>query len=175
MYSFPLSENSVSSELLDNSHVDHKRLTQSRKCAITFDFKMTLGSTFVQRSILREILLYVTAVVCREREYSNAEELPCVIIYLVFRQNSMFCPFGEYFNLSILKRKICVYNWKFKKKNLFVVVFGTNQLTNLIFLLFATYPQNQNPTLMILWSYKVLSYLNFLRLFLFQQLDQLIT
>ena len=93
MYSFPLSENSVSSELLDNSHVDHKRLTQSRKCAITFDFKMTLGSTFVQRSILREILLYVTAVVCREREYSNAEELPCVIIYLVFRQNSMFCPF----------------------------------------------------------------------------------
>ena len=87
MYSVLLSENSVSSELLENLHVDHKRLTQPKNGVVTFDFKMNLGSTFVKRSILREILLYLTAVVCTDREYSNAEELLCVIIYIVFRQH----------------------------------------------------------------------------------------
>ena len=70
MYSFLLSENSVSSELLENLHVYHKRLTQSKNGVVTFDFKMKLGSTFVKRSILREILLYLTAVVCTDREYT---------------------------------------------------------------------------------------------------------
>ena len=92
MYSFLLSENSVSSELLENLHVDHKRLTQPKNGVVTFDFKMKLGSTFVKRSILKEILLYLTAV-CTDREYSNAEELLCVIVYRVFQQNSIFCLF----------------------------------------------------------------------------------
>ena len=93
MYSFLLSENSVSSELLENLHVDHKRLTQSKNGVVTFDFKMKLGSTFVKRSISGEILLYVGAVVYRDREYSNFEELLCIMVYIVFRQNSIFCPF----------------------------------------------------------------------------------
>ena len=92
MYSFLLSENSVSSELLENLHVDHKRLTQSKNGVVTFDFKMKLGSTFVKRRILGEILLYVAAVVYRDREYSNFKELLCVIVYIVFRKNSIFCP-----------------------------------------------------------------------------------
>ena len=92
MYSFLLSENSVSSELLENLHVDHKSLTQPKNGVVTFDFKMKLGSTFVKRSILKEILLYLTAV-CTDREYSNAEELLCVIVYRVFQQNSIFCLF----------------------------------------------------------------------------------
>ena len=61
MYSFLLSENSVYSELLENLHVVHKRLTQSKIGVFTFDFKMKLGSTFVKRNALGEILLYVTA------------------------------------------------------------------------------------------------------------------
>ena len=92
MYNFLLSENSVSSELLENLHVGHKRFTQSKTGVVTFDFKMKLGSTFVKRSILKEILLYLTAV-CTDREYSNAEELLCVIVYRVFQQNSIFCLF----------------------------------------------------------------------------------
>ena len=48
MYNFLLSENSVSSELLENLHVDHKRFTQSKVGVVTFDFKLKLGSTFVQ-------------------------------------------------------------------------------------------------------------------------------
>ena len=39
MYSFLLSENSVPSELLENLHVDHKRLTQSKNGVATFDLK----------------------------------------------------------------------------------------------------------------------------------------
>ena len=57
MYSFLLSENSMSSELLENLHVVHERLTQSKSGVFTFDFKMKLGSTFVERSVLRETLL----------------------------------------------------------------------------------------------------------------------
>ena len=68
MYSFILSENSVSSELLENLHVVYKRLTQSKKSVVTFDFKMKLGSTFVERSVLGESLLYVVAVVYRDRQ-----------------------------------------------------------------------------------------------------------
>ena len=92
MYNFLLLENSVLSELLENLHVDHKRFTQSKTDVVTFDFKMKLGSTFVKRSILREISLCLTAV-CTDREHSNAEELLCVIVYRVFRQNSIFCLF----------------------------------------------------------------------------------
>ena len=57
MYSFLLSENSMSSELLENLLVVHKRLTQSKNGVFTFDFKMKLGSTFVERSVLGETLL----------------------------------------------------------------------------------------------------------------------
>ena len=52
-----LSENSMSSELLENLHVVHERLTQSKSGVFTFDFKMKLGSTFVERSVLGETLL----------------------------------------------------------------------------------------------------------------------
>ena len=57
IYSFLLSENSMSSELLENLLVVHKRLMQSKNGVFTFDFKMKLGSTFVERSVLRETLL----------------------------------------------------------------------------------------------------------------------
>ena len=116
MYSFLLSENSVYSELLENLHVVHKRLTQSKIGVFTFDFKMKLGSTFVKRNALGEILLYVTAWVYRSGEYSNAEGLLCIIVYIVFPKNSTFCVW-EYINFSILQRKMSFYNWKFKKKN----------------------------------------------------------
>ena len=44
MYSFLFSENSVFSELLENLHVVHKTLSQSKDSPVTFDFKMKLGS-----------------------------------------------------------------------------------------------------------------------------------
>ena len=47
----------MSSELLENLHVVHKRLTQSNNGVFTFGFKMKLGSTFVERSVLGETLL----------------------------------------------------------------------------------------------------------------------
>ena len=93
MYSFLLSENLMYSELLENLHVVHKRLTQSQNGGFTFGFKVKLGSTFVERSVSGESLLYVTAGVYRDGEYSNAEKLLCVILYIVFRQNSIFCLF----------------------------------------------------------------------------------
>ena len=63
MYNFLLAENSVSSELLENLNVVlKKKLTQSKKGAIPFDFKRKLGSSSVNRRVLGEILLYVTAV-----------------------------------------------------------------------------------------------------------------
>ena len=99
IYSFLLSENSMFSELLENLHVVHKRLTQSKNGVFTFDFKMRLGSTFVDGTVLREILLYITVGVYRDGEYSNAEELLCVIVYIVFRQNSILSVW-VYINLS---------------------------------------------------------------------------
>ena len=93
MYSFLLSENSVSSELLENLHVYHKRLTQSKNGVVTFDFKMKLGSTFVNRYFERNFVVSYSSSLYGQRIYSNAEELLCVIIYRVFRQNSIFCPF----------------------------------------------------------------------------------
>ena len=91
IYSFLLSENSMSSELLENLHVVHKRLTQSKNGVFTFDFKMRLGSNvlYVERTVLGEILLCITVGVYRDGEYSNAEELLCVIVYIIFRQNNM--------------------------------------------------------------------------------------
>ena len=89
IYSFLLSENSMSSELLENLLVVHKRLTQSKNVVFAFDFKMRLGSTFVDGTVLGEILLYITVGVYRDGEYSNAEELLCVIVYIVFRQNNI--------------------------------------------------------------------------------------
>ena len=47
----------MSSELLENLHVVHKRLTQSISGVFTFDFKMKLGSGFAERSVLGETLL----------------------------------------------------------------------------------------------------------------------
>ena len=38
-------------------------------------------------------MLHVTAVDYRYREYNNAEELLCAIIYKVFQQNNIFSPF----------------------------------------------------------------------------------
>ena len=79
----------MSSELLENLHVVHKRLTQSKNVVFAFDFKMRLGSTFVDGTVLGEILLYITVGFYRDGEYSNAEELLCVIVYIVFGQNNM--------------------------------------------------------------------------------------
>ena len=73
MYSFLPSENSVSSELLENLHVEEfcipeEELTQSKNVAVPFNSKMKLGSLSIKRSALGEILLYVTAVDYRDRE-----------------------------------------------------------------------------------------------------------
>ena len=54
---------------------------------------MKFGSSSVKGNVLGEILLYVTAVDYRSREYKDAEELVCAIIYKVFQQNSIFCSF----------------------------------------------------------------------------------
>ena len=61
------SQNSVSSELLENLNVVHEKTTQSKSGALPFDFKVKLGSSSVKRSVLGEILLYVTAVDYRDR------------------------------------------------------------------------------------------------------------
>ena len=74
MYSFLPAKNSVSSELLENLNVVHKKHTQSKDDAVPFAFKIKLGSSSVKRSVLGEILLYVTIVDYRE-------ELLCAIIY----------------------------------------------------------------------------------------------
>ena len=62
MYSFLPAKKSVSSELLQNLNVVHVKRTQLKKCAVPLAFKMKLGSASVRRSVLGEILLYVTAV-----------------------------------------------------------------------------------------------------------------
>ena len=130
MYSFLLPENSVSFELLEKLNIDHKRLSQLKSGVATFDFKMKLGSTFVERSILREIFLYVTAVVCRDRAYNNAEELLCAIIYIVFWQNSIFCSFESVLiNLSC-SVKCGPITAISRKKNHRVMVFAMSQPTN---------------------------------------------
>ena len=54
---------------------------------------MKFGSSSVKGNVLGEILLYVTAVDYRSREYKDAEKLVCAIIYKVFQQNSIFCSF----------------------------------------------------------------------------------
>ena len=59
MYSFLPAKNLVSSELLENLNVVHKKLTQSKSGAVPFAFKMKLGNTSFKRSVLGEILLYV--------------------------------------------------------------------------------------------------------------------
>ena len=83
MYSFLLSENLRYSELLENLHVVHKRLTQSQNGGFTFGFRVKLGSTFVERSVSGESLLYVTAGVYSDGEYGSAAKLLCVIFYSV--------------------------------------------------------------------------------------------
>ena len=52
MYNFLLAENSVSSELLENLNIVHKKLTQSKNGAVSFDFKMKSGSSSVKRTVL---------------------------------------------------------------------------------------------------------------------------
>ena len=79
-YSFLPAKISVSSELLENLNVVRKKLTQSKNGAVPFDFKIKLRSSSVKRSVLREILLYDTAVDYRDSEYNDAEELLCAII-----------------------------------------------------------------------------------------------
>ena len=71
-------------ELLENLHVVHKKLSQSKSDAAPFDFKLKLGRSSVKRSVLGEVLLYATAVDYRGGEYNDAEELLCAIIYEVF-------------------------------------------------------------------------------------------
>ena len=92
MYNFLRAENSVSSDFLEILTV-HKKLTQSKSGAVPYNFKMTLGSSSVKRSVLGKILLYFTAMDYRNREYNDAGELLCTIIYKVFPENNIFCPF----------------------------------------------------------------------------------
>ena len=54
---------------------------------------MKLGSSSVKASALGEILFYVTALDYKDREYNDAEELLCAIIYEVLQQRSIFCLF----------------------------------------------------------------------------------
>ena len=51
MYNFLRAENSVSSDFLEILTV-HKKLTQSKSGAVPYNFKMTLGSSSVKRSVL---------------------------------------------------------------------------------------------------------------------------
>ena len=135
MHNFLPAENSVSSELLENLNVVHKKLT-SKKGAVQFDFKMKLGSSSVKRSALGEILLSVTAVDYRDREYSDTKELLCAIIYKVFQQNSIFCPFE-----SILIDYKCgsITGNSRKQNHLRVAVFAMSQPINLHSLLWGQY------------------------------------
>ena len=80
----------MSHELVENLHVVQEELMQSKNVAVSFNFKMKLGSSSIKKSVLGEILLYVTAVDYRDREYNDPEELLCAIIYEVFQQNSIF-------------------------------------------------------------------------------------
>ena len=127
-----LSENSMSSESLENLLVVHKRLTQSKNGVFTFDFKMRLGSTFVERTVLGEILLCITVGVYRDGEYSNAEELLCVIVYIVFRQNSILSVW-VYINLSWSAKYESITE-NSRKKILRVLAFAMGRPTNFIFL-----------------------------------------
>ena len=87
---------------------------QSKNVAVSFNFKMKLGSSSIKKSVLGEILLYVTAVDYRDREYNDPEELLCAIIYEVFQQNSIFWLWKYISYISL--RKIRVLNWKFKNR-----------------------------------------------------------
>ena len=79
IYSFLLSENCLLSYQKIYMFII-KNLLNQKNGFVTFEFKRKLGSTFFKRSILGEILLYVTVVVYRDREYSNVEKLLCVIV-----------------------------------------------------------------------------------------------
>ena len=68
-----------------NLIVVHKKIIQSKNGAVPFHFKIKLGGSCVKISVLGEILLHVTAVDYRDREYNDAEELLCAIIYKVFQ------------------------------------------------------------------------------------------
>ena len=74
--------------------------------------------------------MYVTAVDYRDREYSDAEELLCAIIYNEFRQSSIFCPFESILiDLSrCVKCKSIAGNSR-KENDLRVAVFAMSQPT----------------------------------------------
>ena len=95
MYNFLPAENSVSPELLENLNVVHRKLRQSKDGAISFDFKMKLENPSFKGSVLGKIMKYATALDCKDREYNEVEELLWVIIYKVFQQNRIFCPFEK--------------------------------------------------------------------------------
>ena len=114
MYNFLLAENSVSSELLENLNVAlKKKLTQSKKGAIPFDFKMKLGSSSVNSRVLGEILLYVTAVgqrIQRRWRVTLRHHLQSVSI-----KQHILSVWG-YIDWSVSLCKMWVHNWKFKKR-----------------------------------------------------------
>ena len=85
----------MSSKLLENLNVVHKKLSQSKVDAISFDFKMKFENPSVMRSILGKILNYVTALGCKDRKYNESEELLWDIIYKVFQQSSIFFLFEK--------------------------------------------------------------------------------
>ena len=93
---------------------------------------MKLGSSSVKASALGEILFYVTALDYKDREYNDAEELLCAIIYEVLQQSRIFCLFD-----SILIDLFCCVKFgsitgNLRKKNhLRVAVFAMSQPTNL--------------------------------------------
>ena len=155
MYNFLPAENLISSELLENLNVAHKKLTQSENGAVLFDFKMKLGSSSVKRSDLGENLLYVTPVDYREREYKDADELLCAIIYNVFQQNSILCAFESILiYLSCCVKCGSITGNSRKQDHPRVAFFAMSQPTNLSSLIsvqyFCNLPQNQNPSVMIL-------------------------
>ena len=88
--------NSVSSELLENLNILHKKLPQSKNGKVLFDLKVKLGSLSVKRSVLGKIWFHVTAVDYKDREYNDAEELLCSIIYKVFHKTAYFVHLKRY-------------------------------------------------------------------------------
>ena len=125
IYNFLPAQNSAYSELLENLNVVHKKNIQSKNGAIPFDFKMKLGSSSLKRSVLGEILLYFTAV-----DYS--EKLLWAIIYKMFQQNSIFCPFESILiDLSRCVKCGSITGNSRKENHLRVAVFAMSQPTNL--------------------------------------------
>ena len=140
MYNFLPAEDSVSPELLENINVVHKKITQSKNGTVPFDFKIKLGRSSVKRSVLGEILLHITAVDYRDREYNNAEELLCAIIYKVFQQKNIFCPFESVLiDLSPCVKCGSATGNSRKENHLCVAVFAMSQPTNLKSLLWGQY------------------------------------